>query len=115
MESSISNCYNQVVVFSDSVHLITTKESSSGRERAARQNVEYDVRRDADHFGGQCVAEQPVQRRGCQLRTADGVDVGRTGQANGEFARGPGAFGRSRERARQFAATNQCQSSSGEL
>lgn len=84
--------------------------------------MEHDVRRDADDRRGQHLAAiVPVQRRGRQLRAADGLHAGRTRQADGQLARGPGAAGRigdeagrHGEGARQFAAPDQRQFATGE-
>lgn len=75
-------------------------ESGVRPDGTGRSHVEHDVRRDADHLGGHHQpAEQPVQRRGRQLRAADGVDAGRAGQADGQSARDAGKAGRQRDQA----------------
>lgn len=58
---------------------------------AYAQNVEYDVRRDADDRGGQHEpAELAIFRRGRELRAADGADAGRARQTDGDDTRASG-------------------------
>lgn len=63
--------------------------------------MEHDVRRDADNIGGQHQpAELTILRRGCQFRTAHGLDVGREGQIDGQFAGDAGTSRRNRDETR---------------
>lgn len=56
------------------------------------QNVEYDVRCDADNIGGQHQPEElPILRRRRQFRTAHGLHAGRKGQTDGQSEGDPGA------------------------
>lgn len=87
------------------------------------QDVEHDVRRDADHIGGQHQpAQLPVLGGGRQLRAADGVHAGRAGQAHGQSEGDSGeAVGhrdqvdRRREGTRLAAEADRRQSSSGRV
>lgn len=56
------------------------------------QNVEYDVRRDADDRGGQHEpTELAILRRGWEYRTTDGANAGWAWQDDGIDARAPRA------------------------
>lgn len=64
------------------------------------EHVEHDVRRDADHLGGQHQPEElAILRRRCQLRAADGLDAGRARQAHGQPKGDAGAAGGDRDEA----------------